>query len=165
MGFKVAQARLSQKKPLQWEIGAGLLLEGTDTLAQCSAINYSRLFRWRSGGRRRAWLRGGRARRGPSDGVVRGWALGWRDRYGGWLRSNIFGDVERRSGFALEAEQVQVFLQTGADRSASVIAQSSFEESNGLAAITLRGERLRFDLNGGTEGDGQVRFGIQGAVL
>ena len=30
MGFKVAQARLSQKKPLQWEIGAGLLLEGTE---------------------------------------------------------------------------------------------------------------------------------------
>ena len=80
-------------------------------------------------------------------------------------RSEIVGNIKRRSGLAGESEQVEVLLQPGANGSASVGNQSAAKKRGGLSTLTLCCQNLGFDFEGGSQGNRQVRLGIEGALL
>src|SRR5437773_4070071 len=81
-----------------------------------------------------------------------------------WLWSQILRDVQRGRRLSAEAEEIEIFLQTGADCCSAITCQVTAKQRDGLGTLAAGQEHLRFDFYGGSEGVWQMWLGVELAL-
>src|SRR5258708_5440050 len=75
--------------------------------------------------------------------------------------TDVLADLQRRRGLAFKTQEVQVFLNTGANGSSVVELKLLLKKVDCGTKFALRGSCLCLNLNRGTERSGKMRFSVE----